>query len=137
MGCPHERFKTLIHGDAKTPAPFEFHIISVPDGDQHLWLGVAVDAATATSRAHGALFAEASKTLATNDELQALAKSPVSGLGYVTIAGVCEVDLSAKSLRAVRDSQRTLSRLWALASHGASHLPLWMTRQRVAGASAQ
>ena len=130
---PNPKYVAPHDGSKPAPAPSEFHIIGVPDGDHHLWLSVAADEATATSRMHGALSAEASKTLAANDELQALAKSSVSGLGYVTIAGFSEVALSAKSLGAVRDSQRTLSRLWALASHGASHLPLWINRRAGSG----
>ncbi|HEX2672569.1 MAG TPA: hypothetical protein VHM25_16920 [Polyangiaceae bacterium] len=110
------------------PAPSVYHLIAVPDAPQHLWLAIASDEALAIAKLRALLSPEPSKTLAASDELRQLAKQPLAGLGFASLAGLNGFDLSAESKDKVRSSRAILKQLWGLPKHGSTRMPLWITR---------
>jgi len=110
------------------PAPSAYHLIAAPDSAQHLWLAIASDEALALAKLRALLSPEPAKTLGASDELRQLAKQPVAGLGFATLAGLNAFDLSAESKDQVRTSRNVLRQLWGLPKHGSTRMPLWITR---------
>lgn len=119
-----------VASKAKPPAPAAsvYHVIAVPDAAQHLWVVLSSDETLALSRLHSVLSPEPGKTLGASDELRTLAKQPLAGLGFGTLAAINGFGLSADSLSDVRSSRSALKQLWALPKRGATRIPLWITR---------
>ncbi len=124
---PNPKFVAPHDGSGAVPR-MTVHFVIVPDSAQHVWVGIARDEASAIARVQGVLTPDAQKTLGADSELRELAKAPVSGLGYGTLAGLTGMTLSAKSKADMLKSRRSLSGLWALPKQGASHVPFWISR---------
>ena len=110
------------------PAPSAYHLIAVADGAQHLWLAVASDEALAFAKLRALLRPEPAKTLGASEELRQLAKQPVAGLGFASLAALNGFGLSADSKDKVRSSRYVLKQLWGLPKRGSTRMPLWITR---------
>src|SRR6478736_292553 len=117
------------------PAPSVYHLIAVADSAQHLWMVLACDEALALTRLRAVLSPEPAKTPGSSDELRQMAKQPVAGLGFATLAALNGFGLSADSKADVLSSRNALKQLWGLPKHGATRMPLWITRVQ-AGANA-
>lgn len=118
------------------PAPSAQHVIVVADAAQHLWLAIASDEALALARMRAVLRPEPATTLGASDDLRQLAKQPIAGLGFATLAGLNGLTLSADSKSEVLSSRNVLKQLWSLPKRGATRMPLWITRSQ-AGAGGQ
>jgi len=112
------------------PAPSAHHVLVATDGAQHLWLSLAADEALAMDRLRALLRPDPAKTLGASVELRQLAKQPVSGLGFGTLAAVNAFGVSADSKSKVLASQSTLKELWGLPKQGRTRMPVWITRAR-------
>ena len=116
------------------PAASAYHVFAVPDAAQHLWFAISPDEALALARLHAVLSPVPAQTLGANEELRQLAKEPLAGLGFGSLAGLGGLTLSADSKASVLDSRRTLKQLWALPKRGTTRLPIWIHRvQSAAG----
>jgi hypothetical protein len=110
------------------PAPSAYHLIAVPDSAQHLWLALASNEALALAKLHALLSPEPTKTLGASDDLRQLAKQPLAGLGFASLAALNGFGLSAVSKDQVRTSRDALKQLWGLPKRGGTRMPLWITR---------
>ena len=115
------------------PAPSAYHVIAVPDAAQHLWLAVASDEALALAKLRALLSPEPAKTLGASAELRQLAKQPLAGLGFVTLAALNGFGLTAESKDKVRSSRNVLKQLWGLPKRGSTRMPIWITRAQGSG----
>lgn len=140
-GLPAEALHVVVRSQpnpkylaAKTrpapPVPSAYHVIAAPDSSQHLWLAIASDEALALAKLRAVLHPEPAKTLGVSEELRQLAKLPLAGLGFASLAGVNGFGLSAESKDKVRASRFALKRLWGLPKHGSTRMPLWITRNQ-------
>ncbi|HEY3252889.1 MAG TPA: hypothetical protein VGJ91_03040 [Polyangiaceae bacterium] len=112
------------------PPPSSYHLIAVPDTARHLWFSLSPDEALALARMRAVLAPESAKTLGASAELRQLAKQPLAGIGFATLAGLSELSLSAESKSKVLDSRRTLKGLLALPKRGSTRMPIWITRAK-------
>ncbi|HEY0468866.1 MAG TPA: hypothetical protein VGC79_31960, partial [Polyangiaceae bacterium] len=110
------------------PAPSSYHVIAVPDSAQHVWFAIAPDEARALSHLRAVLRPEPDKTLGSSNELRQLAKEPLAGLGFASLAGLSSLGFSADSKAKVLDSRHTLKQLGALPKRGNTRMPIWITR---------
>ena len=138
-GLPQEALHVVLHtkpnpkylaskATPPAPPPSTCHLIAVADAAQHLWLVLSLDEAQALARMRAVLRPEPAKTLGASDELRQLAKQPLAGIGFGTLAGATGLTLSAESKSKVLASRRSLKRLWALPKRGSTRLPIWITR---------
>lgn len=132
---PNPKYATPRDGREPAPAPLAYHVFAAPGVGQQVWLSVARDEATALLRLQGVLASESSDTLATNGELQQLAKGQVAGLGYATLAAFVAFHIGADSASDVAESRANLSKLWTLPKKGAAKMPVWITRSAGAGSA--
>ncbi|HYP75362.1 MAG TPA: hypothetical protein VER12_05400 [Polyangiaceae bacterium] len=112
------------------PAPSEYHVFGVADAAQHLWFALSSDEALALSRLRAVLNPDPERTLAASADLRQLAKQPVTGLGFGSLAAFSGLSLSADSKAAVLDSRATVRQLWTLPKRGSTRMPIWITRSQ-------
>jgi len=115
------------------PAASAYHVFGVPDSERHVWFAISTDQALALARLQAVLSPVPAKTLGASEELRQLAKQPLAGLGFGSLAGLSGPTLSADSRASVLESQRTLKQMWALPKRGATRLPIWIHRAQAAG----
>jgi hypothetical protein len=125
---PNSKYVAPPDGSKPPPLPSVWHLIAVPEAGQ-LWLSIAHDEATASSRLHALLTAEPSHSLGANEALRKLATTPPSGLGFVTAASFVGLSLSANSPHELLDSKAELSTLWATAGKGQTEIPVWVNAE--------
>ena len=114
------------------PAPSTYHLVAVPNAARHLWLAISPDEGLALARARAVLAPDPAKTLGASDELRQLAKRPLAGIGFCTLAGLTSLGLSAESKADVLASKQTLKELGTLPKRGATRMPIWITRAQLA-----
>ena len=119
---PNPKYPRKPGSKKEPPVPTAWHVLAVPDG-KYVWLSLARDEASATSRAQALFATSGVNTLASNAELRQAASGSVSGIGYASIAGILALSLKANSTEQVTHSLKQLSSLWRLPAKGATHVP--------------
>jgi hypothetical protein len=125
---PNPRYVAPADGSKPAPPPSTQHFIAVPEGGQ-LWISYARDEAAATERLRVLLAAQADKGLGADRELRALAVTPPSALGYLSIAGFVALSLSANSEAEIHKGKQLLSNLLFVPSKGEAHVPVWLNTE--------